>query len=110
MGWGGSVPWPPSEEVVVCVTGGVGVLSSGFRGRLLSMVRPVWCCAWLSTECCWLAEEEWEDSGDAVGSCAPCCCPGDVLVVRLFDQALFGGGGGGAPGRGIGAARVTGFS
>ena len=24
---------------------------------------------------CGLAEEEWVDSGDAVGSCAPCCYP-----------------------------------
>ena len=96
--------WPPSGDVVVCVPSGTGVGPSGSRGRLLSGVRPAWCCAWLSTECCWLAEEEWEDSVDAVGSCAPCCCPGDMLFVRLLDQALVGGGGGGAPGRGIGTA------
>ena len=109
MGWDCSVPWPPFEDVVVCVTGGIGVWPSGFRGLLLSVVRPVGCCAWLS-KVCWLAEEEREDSGDAVGSCASCCCPGDVLFVQLLDQALIGGGGGGAPGRGIGAAIETGSS
>ena len=92
------------------MAGGIGVWPSGFRGLLLSVVRPVGCCALLSKVCCWLAEKEWEDSGDAIGSCAPCCCPEDVLFVRLLDQALFGGGGGGAPGRGIGAAIETGSS
>ena len=94
--------WPPSGDVVVCEPSGVGVGPSGFRGLLLSVLRLVWCCVWLSTECCGLAEEEWEDSGDAIGSCAPCGRPWDVLFVRLLDQALVGGGGGGAPGRGIG--------
>ena len=46
-----------------------------------------------------LAKEEWVDSGDAVGSCAPCCYPEDALFDLLLDQALFGGGGGGAPNR-----------
>ena len=50
------------------------------------------------------------DSGDAVGSCAPCCYPEDALFDPLLDQALFGGGGGGAPGRGIGAPIETGSS
>ena len=48
---------------------------------------------------CGLAEEEWVDSGDAVGSCAPCCYPENALFYLLLDQALFGGGGGGAPNR-----------
>ena len=69
-----------------------------------------WCCAWLSMVCCGLAEEEWEESGDAVGSCVPCCCPGDVWFDLLLVQALFGGGGGGAPGRSIGVAIETGSS
>ena len=110
MSWDCSVPWPPSEDVVVCVTGGIGMWPSGFRGLMLSVVRPVGCCAWLSKECCWLAKEDWEDNGDAVGFCAPCCWSGGVLFVRLLDRALFGGGGGGAPGRGIGAAIETGSS
>ena len=41
---------------------------------------------------CGLAEEEWVDSGDAVGSCVPCCYPEDALFYLLLDQALFGGG------------------
>ena len=60
--------------------------------------------------CCGLAEEEWEESGDAVGSWVPCWCPGDALLDRLLVQGLFGGGGGGAPGRSIGASIETGSS
>ena len=37
---------------------------------------------------CELAKEEWVDSGDAVGSCAPCCYPEDALVYLLHDQAV----------------------
>ena len=116
MGWDCSVSCP-SEDSVVCVAGEIGACSNRelcgaieFCERMLAVVLPGWCCVWLSMVCCGLAEEEWEDSGDAVGSCAPCCCPGDVLFVRLYDQALFGGGGGGAPGRGIGTVIDTGSS
>ena len=105
MGWDCSVPCP-SEDSGFCVAGGIGACSNGelcgaveFHVRMLAVVLPGWCCAWLSMVCCGLAEEEWEDSGDAVGSCAPCCCSEDALFDRLLDQALFGGGGGGAPGR-----------
>ena len=61
---------------------------------MLAVELSGWCCAWLFMVCCGLAEEEWEDSGDAVGSCAPCCCcyPEDALFYLLLDQALFGGG------------------
>ena len=104
-----------SEDSVFCVAGGIGAFSNGelcgaigFRGRVLAVVLSGWCCAWLSMVCCGLAEEEWEDSGDAVGSCAPCFCPEDELFDRVLDQALFGGGGGGAPGRGLGASIETG--
>ena len=93
--------WPPSGDAVVRVPSGVGVEPSGFRGLLLSVLRFVWCCVWVSTECCGLADEELEDSGDAVGSCAPWDRPWDVVFVRVLDQAVVGGGGG-APGRGIG--------
>ena len=116
MGWDCAVLCY-SEDSVVCVAGGIGACSNGelrcaveFRERMFAVALPVWCCSWLPMECCGLAKEEWEDSGDAVGSCASCCYPGDVLFVQLFDQALFGGDGGGAPERGIGAARVTGSS
>ena len=116
MGWDCAVLCP-SEYSVVCVAGGIGACSNGelrcaveFRGRMLAVVPPVWCCAWLSMECCGLAEEDWEDSGDAVGSCAPCVCPEDEPLDRVLDQALLGGGGGSAPGRGIGASIETGSS
>ena len=107
----------PAEGSVVCVAVGIGAVSIGelcgaigLRGRLLAVVLSCWCCAWLSMVCCGLAEEEWEESGDAVGSCVPCCCPGDAWFDLLLVQALFGGGGGGAPGRSIGAAIETGSS
>ena len=116
MGWNCSVPCP-SEASGFCVAGGIGACFNGelcgaigLRGRVLAVVLSGWCCAWLSMVCCGLAEEEWEDSGDAVGSCAPCCCPGDALFDLLLAQALFGGGGGGAMGRGIEAAIETGSS
>ena len=32
---------------------------------------------------CGLAEEEWVDSGDAVGSCAPCFYPEDAFICCL---------------------------
>ena len=101
--------WPPSGDAVARVPSGVGVEPSGFRGLLLSVLPCVWCCGWLSTECCGLADDDWEDSGDADGSCAPWGRPWDVDFAGLLDQAL-GGGGGGAPGRGIGWARETGSS
>ena len=61
-------------------------------------------------ECCGLAVYESEDRGDAVGSCAAWVCPGGVLLGRVPVHALRGGGGGGAPGRGIGASIYTGSS
>ena len=72
------------------------------RGLMLCVVLSCCRCAWLSMVCCGLAEE-WEESGDAVGSWVPCWCPGDAWLDRLLVQGLFGGGGGGALGRGIGA-------
>ena len=104
----------PLEGSVVCVTGVIGTCSdeklrdaSVIPGRMCDVALPVWCCSWLPMECCGLAKDVWEDSGDAVGSCAPCVCPKNVLLDRALDQALRGGGGGGAPGRGIGVSIET---
>ena len=48
------------------------------RGLRLVVVLSCCCrCAWLSMLCCGLAEEECEESGDAVVSWVPCWCPCD---------------------------------
>ena len=69
---------------VLCVPAGIDVGSLEeligvvvLRGLRLVAVLSCWCYAWLSRLCCGLAEEEWEESGDAVVSWVPCWCPGD---------------------------------
>ena len=56
----------------------VSVLDVGALEELTGVV-VLSCCpgAWLSMLWCGLAEEEWEESGDAVLSWVPCWCPGD---------------------------------
>ena len=64
-----------TEGSVLCVPAEIGVGSLGelsgvveLRGLWLAVVLSCCRCAWLSVVCCGLAEEEWEESGDAVGS------------------------------------------
>ena len=105
---GGSVLCVPAEIGAGSLEELSGVVE--LRGLWLAVVLSCCRCAWLSVVCCGLAEEEWEKSGDAVGTWVPCWCPGDAWLDRLLVQGLFGGGGGGAPGRSIGASIKTGSS
>ena len=90
----------------------VFVLDVGSLWELIGVVVLSCCpCAWLSMLWCGLAEEEWEESGDAVLSWVPCWCPGEGWLDRCPVQGLFdGGGGGGAPGRCMGALIEVGSS
>ena len=67
---GGSVFCVPAEIGAGSLEELSGVVE--LRGLWLAVVLSCCRCVWLSVVCCGLAEEEWEESGDDVGSWVPC--------------------------------------